>query len=293
MSRRHLAMLAALSLIWGASFMFIKVAVRALDPSTLIAARIGLGALTLALIVPALVGPRRTLAELRRHAPSLVLVGLVNTAAPFWLLSWGETRIDSGLAAIIQGAVPIFGAVVAFGFFPAQRVTGLRLAGLGIGFVGVALTVGAQPGGQLLGALAVVGMATCYAIGGLLTGHRLAGAPPQVVTLGTTAAAALAVLGPGIAQAPAHLPGWKVIGSVLALAVVGTALAYLLFFALIRGAGFSRASLVTYLVPPIALGYGAVFLGESFGAAALGGLVLILAGVALASRARRAATVRA
>jgi drug/metabolite transporter (DMT)-like permease len=187
--------------------------------------------------------------------------------------------------------VPIFNAALAFLFFRELRVTGSKLVGVAVGFVGVALLVGAQPQGKLLGALAVVGMATCYAVGGLLTGHRLGDAPPQVVTLGTTTAAALAVLGPGIAQAPAELPGWKVIGSVLALAVVGTALAYLLFFALIRGAGFSRASLVTYLVPPIALGYGAVFLSESVGVSALAGLVLILAGVALASRARRAVNV--
>jgi drug/metabolite transporter (DMT)-like permease len=293
MSRRHAVMLAALSLIWGASFMFIKVAVRQVSPATLVAARVGIGALTLALVVPLILGGRRTAGGLLRHAPSLILVGLVNTALPFFLLSWGETRIDSGLAAIIQGAVPIFGAVVAFAFFPAQRVTGLRLAGLAVGFVGVALTVGAQPEGQLLGALAVVGMAVCYAVGGLLAGHLLRDAPPQVVTLGTTLVAALAVLGPGIVEAPAHMPGWKTIGSIAALGVAGTALAYLLFFELIRGAGFSRASLVTYLVPPIALLYGAGFLGESFGAAALGGLALILGGVGLASRARRMATVEA
>lgn len=286
-------MLAALALIWGASFMFIKVAVRELTPATLIAGRIGLAALTLAVVVPLLVGPRRTLAELRRHAGWLAVVGLVNTALPFWLLSYGETRIDSGLAAIIQGSVPIFSAVIAFGFFPAQRVTGLRLVGLAIGFGGVGLAVGAQPQGQLVGALAVVGMAVCYAIGGLLAGHRLGDASPQVVTLGTTAVAALVVVGPGIAEAPARLPGWKVLGAVTALAVVGTALAYLLFFALIRGAGFSRASLVTYLVPPVALAYGATFLGESFGLAASGGLVLILAGVALGSSARRRASVGA
>lgn len=283
MSRRDVFMLGLLALIWGASFMFIKVAVRELDPATLIAGRIGLGAVTLAAVVPALVGARRTLAELRRFAPALVLVGMVNTALPFWFLSWGETRIDSGLAAIVQGAVPIFTAVIAFGFFPAQRVTGLRLIGLLVGFGGVAVIVGGRPEGQLLGALAVVAMAACYAVGGLVTGHALRDAAPQVVTLGTTLAAAVAVAGPGIALAPHHVPGWKTIGSVAVLGVAGTAVAYLIFFELIRSAGFSRASLVTYLVPPVALAYGAVFLGESVGLAAIGGLALILGGVALAS----------
>jgi drug/metabolite transporter (DMT)-like permease len=293
MSRRHALMLAALALIWGASFMFIKVAVREVAPATLIAGRIGLAALTLLLIVPVALGPRRTVAELRRYAGPLVAVGLLNTAIPFWLLSWGETRIDSGLAAIIQGAVPIFMALIAFGFFPDERVTGVRLAGLLLGFVGVALLVGAQPKGQILGALAVVGMATFYAIGGLLAGRFLKEAPPLVVSLGTTAVATLAVIGPGIAQAPSELPGWKTNASIVALGVVGTALAYLLFFAIVSGAGAARASLVTYLVPPVALAYGTFFLDERVGAAALTGLVLILGGVALGARARRRVTVRA
>jgi drug/metabolite transporter (DMT)-like permease len=295
MSRRHALMLGALALIWGASFMFIKVAVRELDPATLIAGRIGLAALTLAAIVPASLGARRTREELRRHAGALVVVGLLNTAIPFWLLSWGETRIDSGLAAIIQAAVPIFMALIAFGFFPSERITGLRLAGVLLGFVGVALLVGAQPEGQILGALAVVGMATFYAIGGLLAGRYLKDAPPLVVALGTTAVATVAVIGPGIAEAPGQVPGWKAIASVVVLGVVGTAAAYLLFFGIISGAGASRAGLVTYLVPPVALVYGSVFLDESIGRAALAGLALILAGVALGTRAhsRGGATVRA
>jgi drug/metabolite transporter (DMT)-like permease len=293
MSRRHAVMLGALALIWGASFLFIKVAVRELDPATLIAGRIGLAALTLALIVPASLGVRRTLDEFRRFAGPLVLVGLLNTAIPFWLLSWGETRIDSGLAAIIQAAVPIFMAVIAFGFFPADRVTGRRLGGVLLGFVGVALLVGAQPEGQILGALAVVGMAVFYAIGGLLAGSRLKEAPPLVVALGTTVFATLAVIGPGVARAPHDVPGWKVIGSVVVLGIVGTALAYLLFFGIIAGAGASRAGLVTYLVPPVALAYGTVFLHESIGVAALVGLVLILGGVALGARRRRPSTVEA
>src|SRR5437016_3375021 len=154
-------MLATVALLWGASFLFIKVAVRELDPATLIMGRLGLGALTLAAIVPFMVGGRRTLVEIRRNAGWLLLVALVNVAVPFWLLSWGETRIDSGLASILQAAVPIFNAVVAFGFFREVRVTGLRLVGVGIGFVGVALLVGAQPNGKVLGALAGLVLILC------------------------------------------------------------------------------------------------------------------------------------
>jgi drug/metabolite transporter (DMT)-like permease len=274
-------MLAAVALLWGASFMFIKIAVRELAPATLVAGRIGIAALTLALIVPFIAGRRETVTALRENARWLVVVGLVSMAVPFWLLSWGETRIDSGLASIIQGSVPIFNAVAAFGFFREVRVTGLRLVGVAIGFVGVALLVGAQPHGKVLGAFAVVGMALCYAVGQLFAGRHLTAVPPPVVALATTAVSALAVLPFGIAQAPDHVPHWKTIGSVLALAIPLTAFAFVIFYAIIAGAGAAYASLVTYLVPPIALLYGAIFLGERFGSAAIGGLALILGGVAL------------
>ena len=289
---RNLAMLAALALIWGASFMFIKVADRELAPSTLILGRLGLAALTLALVVPFTVGTREALSQIRAHAHWLVIVALINTAIPFWLLSWGETRIDSGLASIIQASVPIFNAVIAFGFFHEFRVTGIKLVGVGIGFIGVALLVGAQPEGKVLGALAVVGMALCYALGGLLVGRHLKPVTPVVVALATTAVSAVAVLPIGVSQAPSHAPGWETTLSVLALGVPGTAIAYLLFFGLIAGAGAAYASLVTYLIPPIALIYGAVFLGESITSIAVGGLLLVFLGVALGTGSFRPSRLR-
>jgi drug/metabolite transporter (DMT)-like permease len=276
MGRRNLAMLVALALIWGASFMFIKIAVRELTPATLILGRLGLAAVTLAVLAP-----RGTVAAIRENLRWIVVVGLVNTAIPFWLLSWGETRIQSGLASIIQAAVPIFNAALAFVFFHEMRVTGSKLAGVAVGFVGVALLVGAQPQGKLLGALAVVGMALCYGAGGLLAARHLRTVPAHAVALGTAAVAALVVAPVGIAQAPHHVPSWKTFASIAVLGLAGTALAYLLFFALVSSAGSGYASLVTYLVPPIALAYGAVFLGEHFGGTAFLALAIILAGVAL------------
>ena len=292
MNRRHLLMLLALAALWGASFLFIKVAVRELTPATLIVGRLGLAALTLALLVPFVVGTGELMRQLRANAGWLIVVALVNTAIPFWLLSWGETRIDSGLASIIQASVPIFNALIAFVAFREVRVTGVRLLGVAVGFAGVALLVGAQPEGKVLGALAVVGMAFCYGVGGLLTGRYLSDARPFVVALASTAIATLVWLPVGVAEAPAHMPGWKTIGSVVMLGVPGTAFAYLLFFGLITGAGAAYTSLVTYLIPPIALAYGSIFLDERFGAAALGGLVLILAGVALGTGAVRVARLR-
>jgi drug/metabolite transporter (DMT)-like permease len=274
-------MLGIVGLLWGASFLFIKVAVRELEPATLILGRLGLATIALAVIVGVRSGSRETWSQIRGHAGWLVVVGIVNVAVPFWLLSWGETRIDSGLASILQASVPIFNALIAFAFFREVRVTGLRLAGVAIGFLGVALLVGAQPHGRAVGALAVCGMALCYAVGQLLAGRYLRPVPPPVVALGTTGTAALLALPPGIAQAPDHMPGWKTIGSVVMLAVPLTAVAFLLFYAIIAGAGAAYASLVTYLVPPIALAYGAVFLDERLGLSAFGALALIFAGVLL------------
>jgi drug/metabolite transporter (DMT)-like permease len=287
MNRRYLPMLVVLALVWGSSFMFIKVAVRDLNPATLVLGRLGVASLTLGLVVPLALGGKLTRSELRAHWPWLAVVGLLNTAVPFWLLSWGETRIDSGLASIIQASVPIFNALLAFGFFHEQRVTGRRLVGVAVGFLGVALLVGAQPQAKILGALAVVGMATCYAAGGLLAKHHLSEVRPQAVALGTTLVAAVAMLPTGIAFAPHHVPGWEPLGSVVFLGVVGTAFAYLLFYTIISGAGAAYASFVTYLVPPVALAYGAVFLNEGVGWAAIAGLVLILAGVSLGTGRRR------
>jgi drug/metabolite transporter (DMT)-like permease len=287
MNRRYLPMLVVLALVWGSSFMFIKVAVRDLDPATLVLGRLGVAALTLGLVVPFVLGAGVALSELRAHWPWLAVVGLLNTAVPFWLLSWGETRIDSGLASIIQASVPIFNALLAFGFFHEQRVRGRNLVGVAVGFVGVALLVGAQPQAKILGALAVVGMATCYAAGGLLARHHLSDVRPQAVALGTTVVAAVAMLPTGVVFAPHHIPGWEPLASVVFLGVVGTAFAYLLFYTIIAGAGAAYASLVTYLVPPVALAYGAVFLDERIGWAAIAGLALILTGVALGTTRKR------
>jgi len=290
--RRPAVILTLLALIWGASFMLIKIADRQLAPSTLVLGRLGSATLLLAAIAAVSLGFRATMRELRAAWLWLAVVSLVNTAVPFWLLSWGETRIDSGLASIIQGAVPIFNAVIAYGFFREERVGGLRFVGLAIGFVGVALLVGAQPQGKLLGALAVVGMALCYAIGTLLAGRHLRGTPPLLVALASTGVSTLAVLPVGVVQAPAEAWHAETIASILVLGLVGTGIAYLLFFALIQRAGANYATLVTYLVPPIALAYGAIFLGESFGAVAYGALALILVGVALATGSVRLASLR-
>jgi drug/metabolite transporter (DMT)-like permease len=279
-------MLLALSAIWGASFMFIKVGVRELDPITLVGLRLSLGALTLAPIVALTLG-RAALAELRAAAWPRVVTGLINTANPIWSLSWAETRIDSGLAAVIQASAPLFTALLAVGFVHSERVKGARLAGLVVGFAGVVLLVGAQPRGDALAGLAVVGSALCYAVAALFAARRLAHVSPLVTSFGALTAASLATLPPGLARLPSSVPDWKVVGAVLALGVGGTGLAYILYYALLAGAGASRSILVTYLVPALALGYGAVLLGEEITVVAVAGLALVLAGVAAGTGAVR------
>jgi len=296
MSRRHLAMLLVLAALWGASFMFIKIGDRELHPITLVAVRMALGALTLVPIVLITVGAKRTLRELRAAAGPLIVTGLLNSAIPIFAITWAETRLDSGLTAIIQASAPLFTALLALRFSHDQRVRGSRLAGLVVGFGGVTLLVGGRPSGQILAALAVVFSALCYAGAGLYAGRRLRGVSPLVTALGTLTAATLATLPIGLFQLPSHVTGWKVTASLLTLGIAGTGLAYILYYSLISGAGASRAILITYLVPTFAVVYGAVLLGEPVTVAVVGGLALVLAGVGLGTgavrlgRARRVAS---
>jgi drug/metabolite transporter (DMT)-like permease len=210
-------MLLALAALWGASFLFIKVAVRELTPATLIVGRLGLEALTLALLVPFVVGTGEMMRQLRANAGWLIVVALVNTAIPFWLLSWGETRIDSGLASIIQASVPIFNALIAFVAFREVRVTGVRLLGVAVGFAGVALLVSAAGGQGAQGPRR-------RRDGVLLRRRRPAHWPvpgdarPFVVALASTVIATLVWLPVGVAKRR-PMPGWKTIGSVVMLGV--------------------------------------------------------------------------
>ena len=282
MSRRHLLMLLVLAAIWGSSFMLIEIALRDLDPATLILLRLGSAALALAVYMP-LAGHR--FGELRPLLWPLALMGILNTALPFYLITWGQQYIDSGLAAILNASAPLFTAVLAVAIDHAQRVTGLRLAGVILGFGGIVALVGFEPEGgdrAVLGSLAVVIAAACYALGALYAGRRFGGMSPLLVSFGTLAWATALTLPPGLAAASSF--GWETLLSVLFLGVAATAVGYLLYFGLIASAGASRAILVTYLVPSMALVYGAVFLDEHVSVLALVGLALVLGGVALGTR---------
>jgi drug/metabolite transporter (DMT)-like permease len=279
MSRRHLLMLLGLAAIWGSSFLFIELALRDLAPSTLILFRMGFGAVALGIYIAA---RGRSFEVLRPYVLPLALLGLVNTAVPFFLIAWGQQYIDSGLASIFNASAPLFTALFAFGYDRSQRATGMRLAGIVLGFGGVVALVGFElSGGEraVAGGLAVVAASACYAIGGLYAGRRFNGLPPSLVAFGALVWSTAFILPLGVAQGSAV--GWEALLSVLYLGVLATGVGYLLYFGLIAGAGAAKAVLVTYLVPSLALLYGAAFLDEQVTAVAVLGLLLVLAGVAL------------
>src|SRR3954465_13012942 len=213
MSRRHLAMLLVLGALWGASFMFIKVGDRELHPITLVGFRMALGALTLVPIVLISLGARRTGHELRRAAGPLIVTGLLNSAIPIFAITWAETRLDSGLTAIIQASAPLFTALLALRFSRDERVHGTRLVGLVVGFAGVAMLVGGRPSGQIAAGLAVAFSALCYAAAGLYAARYLRHVSPLVTALGALTAATIATLPIALFNLPDHVPGWKVTAS--------------------------------------------------------------------------------
>jgi drug/metabolite transporter (DMT)-like permease len=292
MSRTYLPLLVLLAALWGASFMFIKVANRDFEPTTMMLLRVGIAAVMLFAVFGAQRGFRRAARDIRGLGRHGVVLGLVSAALPFTLIAWGEKHIDSGVAAIANASMPIFVAMIALRYQRSESVSGLRLVGILVGIVGVGVLVGVHPEGGwwgVVGTLAVVLASIAYAIGSLY-GQR-------VVESGTTALAiataqliwATAFLLPlGAAQAPHELPGWKEIGSVLALAILGTVLGQLIYYTLLQTDGSARASLVTYLLPVTALFYGVTLLGEPLTVSEIAGLVLILGGVALGSGLVRA-----
>lgn len=292
MARGYLPLLLTVAGIWGASFMFIEVAVDEMEPTVVMALRLVLAALVLVPFLLAQEGTRAGIAELREAGWGLVFLGLMNTALPFTLIAWGQTHVNSSIAAIANAPVPIFVALLALRFNPAERVRGLRLVGILLGFVGVAVLAGLNPEGgwwAVAGTLAVTAAALFYAISNLFAQGRFSETQPLVIVTGSSLAGALMLLPLALVQLPGDVPSAKALGSVAALGIGGTAFALILYFRMLAVHGASRSSLVTYLVPLTALLYGAFLLDEPIHANAIAGLLLILGGIAIGSGVFRVA----
>jgi len=283
---RYPFLLLTCAALWGSSYLFIKVGVRDLSPAVLVEIRLLVAAPLVAAFAGALYGFRAIAAAWR---PGLVL-GAINAAVPFTLIAWGEKHVDSGVAAVANSSVPIFVAILAVWFVPSERSTGWRLVGVALGLVGVAVLAGVHPAGGWLGAAgtgAIVVASISYAAANLYAGRRMATTGPAVLAATSMISAAVVLLPFALLSLPSHAPGWRSLGSAVALGLLGTALAQILSYRMLRIYGSSRAVLVAYMLPAFALLYGALFLSEPLTWQKLVGLATILGGVALGSGALR------
>jgi drug/metabolite transporter (DMT)-like permease len=284
---KYWPLLLLLASVWGASYLFIKVAVDGgFEPAPLMCVRAAIGAAILLGYLVRTLGRERAVAELRGSWRQWAVLGFVGTAIPFWLVAWGETHVDSGIAAVAQSTVPLFTVLLGLRFLPHEPLTRGRLLGFVLGLVGVAVLAGGHPGGgwwSVVGTLAVVLSSVAYACGGVMGQRSMSNTPGPVLATGAMVSAAVSLLPLALVQAPTSSPDRDAILSLLALAVLGTAFAQLVMYRLIHLVGARKMSLVTYLMPGFALVYGAVLLDEPITVAVLAGLGLILGGVALGS----------
>jgi drug/metabolite transporter (DMT)-like permease len=280
--RAYLTLLLSLAAIWGASFMFIEIALDDLEPTTLMAGRL----VVASLVLVSLMAARGIIGRLGRAGWRAFALGVINSAVPFTLIAWGQQHIDSGVAAIANATVPIWVALLAIWLAQSERASGLRIVGIVLGLVGVAVLAGAQPEVDtwaVVGTLAVVVASISYAIASLFLQRETERLDTITLSTATMLGATVALLPFGLAQAPHDLPGWEAAAAVVALGVAGTGIGILLFMKIISDFGSFRAGLVTYLLPVTALLYGAFLLDEEITAWMVVGLALILAGVALGS----------
>ncbi len=265
-----------LAATWGASYMFIKVGLRDFGVGTIVAGRTALAALVL---IP--VARRQgVLHQLRGRGWPILACALAQVAVPFVLITVGEHWIESALAAILVASAPIFAALLTIKFQPSERLSPVGLAGVGIGMLGVALLFGVDLSGDsmaLVGGLMVLGAGFLYAAGSMILQRTMSDVAPAA-TASATMVVSTVLTAPLIAFDVPSSVGWDSLGAVVALGVLGTGLAFLIFYTLITELGTARAAIVAYLAPGFSVGYGVALLGESITAGTIAGLTLILAG---------------
>jgi drug/metabolite transporter (DMT)-like permease len=281
MTRRSWLLFAAMSVIWGIPYLLIKVAVGDVTPITLVFLRCVIGA---AILVP-IAAWRGSLAPLRPYWRVLLAYTVVEVAIPWVVLSWVETRVSSSLTGLLIGGVPLCGVLLSRFVSSQEQFTGRRLLGLVIGFLGVAAVVGFNVSAHdVAGVAALIVVAVGYAAGPMIVARRLQTLPGEGVVAFSLVIPAILYAPIGIAQLPSTGISSNAILSIITLGVLCTAVAFLLFFALIADAGPVRATFITYVNPAVALVVGALVLGEPITTSEVGGFVLIVVGLYLATR---------
>jgi drug/metabolite transporter (DMT)-like permease len=285
MSGRSWAILLALSVLWGGSFFFIEIAIRDVRPFTLVLVRVTLAAAALWLFVLA---RKQAVPRTRDAAGAFLVLALLNNVLPFSLFAWGQTQIESGLASILNATTPIWGVIVAHLFTGDERMTPGKIAGVLLGFAGVAVMIGGDLlkdlGGELLAQLACLAATLSYAFAGVYARRfKAMGVPPTMVATGQLSASALLVLPLVLLfEQPwnAAAPGPATWAALLALALFCTSLAYILYFQLVASAGATNTLLVTFLIPITAILLGSLVLGEVLEGRHFAGMALIGLGLA-------------
>jgi drug/metabolite transporter (DMT)-like permease len=288
----HWLLLFALVAMWGSAFMFTGVAVRGFSPTALVAIRLGIAAVLLTGLV-LLSG--RAFPPTRRFWVFSLAISLAGNCVPFWLISFGQQRIDSGLAGILMGIMPLTTMVLAHFFVRGERLNRTKAAGFAVGFIGLVTLIGPEAlleldgqGTELPYQLAVLGGAVCYAINTIVARHRPP-ADPLVAAAGVMLAGSAITLPIGGVPASTQLVAAPAgpMTAMLALSIVATAVATVVFLKLVATAGPSFTSFINYLIPVWALLMGVIFLGEEPGVRVVIALALILAGIALSEAGSR------
>ncbi|MDE3101094.1 MAG: DMT family transporter [Chloroflexota bacterium] len=289
MSARGWVLFAAMALIWGIPYLLIKVAVTELPPAAVVFGRTALGAL---LLLP-IAATRHELRPLLARWRAVLLYTCAEIVGPWILLSYAETRLSSSLSGLLIAGVPLVGAILAWILGHEDRPGPRGIAGLVVGFVGVGLVVGLDVATDDLLAVGEVGLVVLgYALGAMIIGRYLRGAPSVGVIAVSLTISALVYLPVTLAQLPSTPPSLRALGAVALLGLVCTALAFLLFFALIHEVGSVRATVITYFNPAVAIVLGVLLLGEPFTLSIAAGFALILLGSFVAThRAARPRTV--
>jgi drug/metabolite transporter (DMT)-like permease len=288
----QLAQLIVLAALWGGSFLFIRVGVTDFGVAPLMALRVGIGALFLLLVLFSRRPAREAIGTLRERALPLLVVGILNSAAPFCLFAWAELTLSAGVTSVINATTPLWGAVVAYVWLK-DRLSGLRVVGLVVGFAGVLALVwdqlalragdGASTTTAALAALAALLASALYGVAASYTKRHLMGVDPLTVAAGTMTGATLVLTPFAVATWPAAPISPHAWGAVLGLGVACTGVAYLLFFRLIAAIGPARAITVTFVIPVFGILWGALFLGERVSVGMVEACAAILVGTALAT----------